>query len=741
MNDETHPEVPNAPFRLFQTHGASLIVFFVLVLLTSTIFAWYYTRQSIAQKTAMKFQKEVEEIQLLIQDRMDLYIQTLYGVQALFAASQKVERDEWSSYIQTHRLHKRYPGITMFRFIERVPAAQKNLFIESVRSDTSLLVEGYPSFDIYPKKEREEYFVIKYIEPMAGNEPLLGLDVSVSGLRLLALKEAARTGEPMATRRMDLVSQGVGRPEEGFLIALPVYRNEAPILTSAQRQEALAGFVEAVFEIEDLLSGIFGEESVHPEIGFEVYDGETLSFENLFYRDALLKDLPPDFDPRFESKIILEVAGKPWILHFVALPGFGLEETQRKLPWVILIGGVMFSFLVFAALYSLATARSQAIGMAEQMTKQLRESEHRYADLVEGAPDPILILDRLGHLRSMNPAAEKVSGYQAGELLGKYFATMNVVSTASLAKSLEEFAFAIVGRQRPPFELEILRKDGKVLTLEANPRPIKEGGKTTAVQVIFRDVTERKHIEETIRRLNEDLKRRNIELSAANSDLEAFGYSVSHDLRAPLRAISGFSKALLEDYSDKLDDQGKKYLGLIDSGAAGMSRLIDDLLTFARLGRKEIDLSEIRMTELAEEVFRELSQVVVGREIEFRVKHLQTAKGDLAMIRQVLINLISNAIKFTSKNPDALIEMGSRPHGDEIIYFIKDNGVGFDSRYASKLFSVFQRLHTAQEFEGTGVGLAIVKRIIHRHGGRIWAESRIGEGATFYFTLPLTIHG
>lgn len=224
-------------------------------------------------------------------------------------------------------------------------------------------------------------------------------------------------------------------------------------------------------------------------------------------------------------------------------------------------------------------------------------------------------------------------------------------------------------------------------------------------------------------------------LESVNRELEAFSYSVSHDLRAPLRAISGFSQAVIEDYSPLLDDEGKRYLGLIQENANRMGRLIDDLLTFSRLGRQNISESEIDLTNLALSTFNELFAQERGRRIKFTAHPVPPAYCDAGMVRQVMINLLSNAIKFTRTREEAIIEFGFEP-GTEGSYYIRDNGVGFDMEYLDKLFGVFQRLHSVSEFEGTGVGLALVNRIITRHGGRIWAEGQVDGGAMFHFTLP-----
>ena len=251
-----------------------------------------------------------------------------------------------------------------------------------------------------------------------------------------------------------------------------------------------------------------------------------------------------------------------------------------------------------------------------------------------------------------------------------------------------------------------------------------------------REIAERKRTAAEVQKLNRDLSGTVLQLRQANKDLDAFSYSVSHDLRAPLRAIGSFSHIIIQDYNDKLDDEGREALGFIQSNTRNMGQLIDDLLAFARLGRQEMRTAEIDMARLAHKGFSELKDTAVDRVIEFRVGSLPFAPGDPVLLRQVFSNLLANSVKFTGPKKIAVIEVGGQVSGDEHVYWVRDNGVGFDMRYADKLFGVFQRLHSADEFEGTGVGLAIVQRIVHRHGGRVWAEGQVGGGATFYFALP-----
>jgi light-regulated signal transduction histidine kinase (bacteriophytochrome) len=287
-------------------------------------------------------------------------------------------------------------------------------------------------------------------------------------------------------------------------------------------------------------------------------------------------------------------------------------------------------------------------------------------------------------------------------------------------------------------ELEHTTQDGRTITVETRMILIREPERAYVLEA-NRDVTERKQAQERIQQLNSELEQRVIErtvqLEAANKELEAFSYSVSHDLRAPLRAVDGFSQAVLEDYGPQLPEECRQDLQTIRNGAQKMGQLIDDLLTFSRLSRLPLSKRTVDTSKLVRSVLGDLNHQRQGRQVDVRIADLPPCQADPALLKQVWINLLSNALKYTGKRDDALVEIGCGQDKGQNVFFVRDNGTGFDMQYAHKLFGVFQRLHRAEDYEGTGVGLAIVQRVIHRHGGRVWAESKLNCGATFYFTL------
>ena len=348
----------------------------------------------------------------------------------------------------------------------------------------------------------------------------------------------------------------------------------------------------------------------------------------------------------------------------------------------------------------------------------------------------MLVVNGAGEIVIGNQQAVSIFGYAHQELIGKSVEDL-IPERLRSGHVSHRAGFFTTPRVRPMgtgLELAALRADGSEFPVEISLGPLEtEAG--TLVTAAIRDISERKRAEAGIRQLNSDLQRRSAELQASNNELESFTYSVSHDLRAPLRHIAGYAQLLTEELPDSLPPEARRHVGHILEGTRQMGQLIDELLDLARIGRQSLKVQVSSLRSVAEEVKAQLSRQAAGREVEWRMGELPYLACDPGLVKQVFANLFSNALKFTGPRERAMVEVGTRHLEKLPVIFVRDNGVGFDMKYAGKLFGIFQRLHRSEDFEGTGVGLATVQRIVHKHGGRIWAESQPDQGATFYFTL------
>jgi PAS domain S-box-containing protein len=449
------------------------------------------------------------------------------------------------------------------------------------------------------------------------------------------------------------------------------------------------------------------------------YTAEDLRAGNIRWTDMT----PPEWqtlDDRVIEQLKLNGVAEPWEKEY-------FRKDGSRVP-------------ILAGVAVLEREAGSCIAFILDLTQQkkaeaaLRESEARKAAVMEAALDAIVIMDHEGKITDFNPAAERTFGHLEEDVLGRPLAEVLVPARlrdkhrAGLARYLETGVRSIIGRR---IEVPALRKDGSEFPAEVAVVRIRSAGSPVFTGYI-RDITERRQASEA-----EYLRRERDAIKAANRELEAFSYSVAHDLRAPLRAISGFSGALLEEYESALDASARAYLHRIVAAGDRMAKMIDALLSLARLSRAELRREVVNLTEMGRSVMDHLRASEPERSVEFVAEDGLFAHGDPQLLRAVLENLLGNAWKFSQKTPRAHIELGSDgPPGERVSCYVRDNGAGFDMTFAQRLFTPFQRLHSDTEYEGTGVGLATVQRIVERHGGKVWADAEENHGATFHFTVP-----
>ncbi|MBT4865207.1 MAG: PAS domain S-box protein [Planctomycetaceae bacterium] len=475
-----------------------------------------------------------------------------------------------------------------------------------------------------------------------------------------------------------------------------------------------------------------------PGVRFEVEGADRLSIaiESLSQRDkavdVIILDLSLPDSQGIATFQAIDTLGTA--IPIVVLTG--LDDSQLSVQAMrqgaqdYLVKGQVDSHLLARSLqYSIERKRLESA---------LRGSEERYRDLFENAHDMIQSVTPEGRFVYVNRAWRTTLGFSEDEIAG--LSIFDIIHPNCRDYCQQMFGRVLDGEELHNVETVFVARDGRCIDVEGNANCRFDKGKPLTTRAIFRDVTKRKQAEQRIRQLNADLERRveerTMQLAASNRELEAFSYSVCHDLRAPLRRIDGFSSAVLDNYGEMLDEQGKHFLHRMRTGVQHMGLLIDAMLNLSRMTAIELRKESVDLSELARAILADCLARDSGREVEVKIAEGLVVEGDPELLQSAMENLLWNAWKFTEHKPHTRIEFGATQADGETPFFVRDNGAGFNMTFVDELFGPFQRLHGQEEFEGIGIGLATVQRIIHRHRGRVWAEGAVDEGATFYFTLP-----
>ena len=699
----------------------------VLTLIGSLLLVWYYADQADERERAARhsrFVAESNEIVNQLRQRLLHYELALRGGVSLYWSVARPTQRQWHDYVGGLDLPGQFPGMKGLGYAPYLRRGD----LESLQ--LAMRDEGQGLFQIRPQGTREIYGPILLLEPQTpSNRLAIGFDMFSEPHRHRAMAEARDSGQIRLTAPVQLVQPGSRR--DGLLMYAPVYAHGLQPASEAARRAALSGWVYAPFSAQSLVDGV--RQVYAGRQAIRILDlGEGPGGGKLLYQDALYKDGEPS---ELHHSMVLDTYGRRWQVDFQPLhPAAGQALSDRD---AVLGAGVALALLLFGVVLALAHTQSRAERLAETMSESYRRSEQRLRNAMLYSSTGIALLDGEGRIVEANPALSRILGVAPGALPGTRF----------LARFLDgEADEALAGSALTPATLQLRRSDGDIRLVQVvlSEVPGDEGSDVAAL-VQVSDATDRIRAERAVRLLNRTLEarveQRTRELTMANRELESFAYSVSHDLRAPLRTVEGFSRLLAERFSATLGADGLDYLTRVRNAANRMDALIDALLKMSRIGREPLRHAQVDLSRVAAEVVSELRQGDPARQVEVVVEPGLSAGGDPALLRNLLQNLLGNAWKFTARRPDARIELvGDTRRGDAAeglaAFVVRDNGAGFDPAYASKLFRPFQRLHGADEYEGHGIGLATVRRIVERHGGSIHAEGRAGEGASFRFTLP-----
>lgn len=700
----------------------------LIISLAATYVASWFVSTTIYEKDESRFHATAEQTQVAISNKLETYTALLQGVTGMFSQDHDVNHDEFKDYVDALHLERSFPGALGLGY---------SLFVvDRGLLNTRLKNEHIDPFTIWPSVKPEPHAILYIFPETPENKAAVGFNMFTEPVRRAAMEEARDTGKPVASGRVILVQT----KSPGFVIYVPVYYGGRGSTVAAQNRERLLGFVYSPFDANQLFRTIVSGTAFNMA-RVKIYTDPH--GKQLLYDSAREDSRRQSAHPKFVTSIPLEVNGKRWLVSFTSTPAFEKDSEALLVPFTALVG-LIFSSLLFFFTFMESSARQgaqQEVIDRKKAQRELAFSERRLRNLIQQAPLSIQVLSPDGRITEVNHGFEALWGVSRDAVKDTNAFESKLFKDTGLVPFLRHAAMG-ESAFMPPAQINTRSEDGEeqIRWIAGSAYPVKDDeGRIREIVVVHQDLTDVKKAEEEVRRMNSELEQRVFErtkeLGTAMAEMEAFSYSVAHDLRAPLRAMGSFAKILMEDHSANLDEEAHNYLTRIVENSIRMGELIDGLLDLARISRTTLEHNQVDLSLMAEEIVRNLEKRNPRSGVRVSIQPGLRVEADSRLIQSAMENLLDNAFKFTQNTMRPIISFGSEMRPSGPVYFVRDNGAGFDPAYVNKLFKPFERLHTGEEFPGTGIGLATVRRIIERHGGRVWAEGSLHEGATFYFTI------
>jgi PAS domain S-box-containing protein len=698
--------------------GIRLAALVLAVGLAGSLLAWKQSRDTVERLAYGRFEARIAELHTLIEGRMAAYPQVLRGIQAAVSASGHPTRADWARINQTLQVEQIYPGLTGTVYIRMVPGAQLDATLAEISAFE-------PGFAVKPPGRRDHYALVTSVEPRTpSNLPVIGSDSWAHPVRRATLQDATDSGEVRITQKLTLVIDD--KPTPAFLMYQAVYKDSAVPDGLGPRRSSVMGFATAGCRVGVLMKTVLPKD-LH-DVAVWVHDGTDLTADSLYYAST------PDADPTADAFALvqrLEVAGRTWSVRYVAQPAF-VMPAETALPRQYLLGGLLLSALLTALVWVLAATRARAEELAFAMTQSLRDSEARFREIAENIDQVFFVADpKYRAFSYVSPSFDRIWGRSREALIKDPTLWVGWMHPDDRDRVLDYVA-THGGERDYSSEFRIVRADGQVRWIAAHAFNVEVGeGEPARVVGFHTDITGQKEAQGQIASYIQQIK-------GSNSDLEQFAYVASHDLREPLRMISSYLALIDRRYGEKFDQDGREFLDFARNGAVRMDRLVLDLLDFSRIQRQGRPLETVSLAEVVADAERNLSLLVreSSAKIESDPDALPTVLGDREQLVSLMQNLIGNAVKYRSDERIPLIRISAVRDGADWVVSVADNGIGIEPDYFDRIFRIFQRLHTHEAYDGTGIGLAVCKRIVERHGGRIWVESQPEDGSAFFFTLP-----